>query len=517
MSSHINQQTIHGIWVDIENKMNVLNIKYGDLHLWPLLRIQIFDQLINLEAKSLNSTIIDSPYLLRQLAISESELEKDIYDSLPVRENQDYSEPVGSDIPSLQNRGADALFFCREEENSALLDGLAYNPYLDPLVSAISDTFSCLKIQFDRREQQNQYLHPVFNIPEPLPEFQIVSENEIATKLSEESNDVLIEMNEILASLVPGFSIPMALIVEQIEIIERFTNYFNYILSNVKPKSVLLVCYYYSIGMALIRAAKQLDIPVIDIAHGSGGKFNYPYSHWRVVPDLGYELLPDYFWTWSDRDSENINRWIPRQSNCPLAITGGNPGLDPENIRWFEKRFPNYQEYFDLLRDSEKVVMVALGAEEDGHIPDVVLETIKIAPKNWIWLIRGHPQFYQDRYKVVEKKVSKIAERYEMRLTTNLPLPLILEHCNHVVCGMTSFPINALAVGVPTSHIGQMILEVAPDRIEEKITSYANSAEELLNQIINSNRKPPESVRHLAETRNKIALTTIKKIITNFI
>ena len=52
------------------------------------------------------------------------------------------------------------------------------------------------------------------------------------------------------------------------------------------------------------------------------------YGRWNKLPEAGYELLPKFFWVWSEVEAQAIDNWnrIVKQWHQPYI--GGNPWLN---------------------------------------------------------------------------------------------------------------------------------------------------------------------------------------------
>ena len=85
-------------------------------------------------------------------------------------------------------------------------------------------------------------------------------------------------------------------------------SYFKRVLARVRPKLVFVTCWYATESMACILACNELGIPSIDIQHGIQ-EFHVAYARWNRVPNGGYELLPTYFWCWSEAEASVIRGW----------------------------------------------------------------------------------------------------------------------------------------------------------------------------------------------------------------
>jgi hypothetical protein len=106
--------------------------------------------------------------------------------------------------------------------------------------------------------------------------------------------------------------------------IKKLSAYWEKKLSKVQPELVFIVTYYNYIGMSLNLACHRLGIHTIDIQHGVQGNYHVAYGRWYKVPSDGYQLLPYYFWVWSQDEKDVINRWSSSINKKHIPIVGGN-------------------------------------------------------------------------------------------------------------------------------------------------------------------------------------------------
>ena len=59
--------------------------------------------------------------------------------------------------------------------------------------------------------------------------------------------------------------------------------------------------------MSLIRACKILNIKSVDVQHGHQCKHPM-YLYWLQIPITGYDLLPDYYWVWSNFATKELHK-----------------------------------------------------------------------------------------------------------------------------------------------------------------------------------------------------------------
>ncbi|MEO5740825.1 MAG: hypothetical protein ABIS29_09560, partial [Vicinamibacterales bacterium] len=119
--------------------------------------------------------------------------------------------------------------------------------------------------------------------------------------------------------------------------------YFKRVLARVRPKVVFVTCWYGTESMACLLACNELGIPTIDIQHGSQD-FHVAYDRWNRVPAAGYQLMPTFFWCWSESEASIIRNWA---GALPVhqPIVGGNPFLE----RWIAGNDETVRAYDEVL------------------------------------------------------------------------------------------------------------------------------------------------------------------------
>jgi hypothetical protein len=75
-----------------------------------------------------------------------------------------------------------------------------------------------------------------------------------------------------------------------------------------KIRKVFFYPWYASNSMGIILALKEKGIETIDIQHGEQGSYQGMYTHWKKVPQNGFNLLPDYFYCWKKKIIEIHNK-----------------------------------------------------------------------------------------------------------------------------------------------------------------------------------------------------------------
>jgi hypothetical protein len=104
-----------------------------------------------------------------------------------------------------------------------------------------------------------------------------------------------------------------------VSILYEFRNEFNnlatwysytkkFLKKYTKIRKVYFYPWYASNSMGIILALKERGIETIDIQHGEQGSYQGMYTHWKKVPQNGFNLLPDYFYCWKKKIIELHNK-----------------------------------------------------------------------------------------------------------------------------------------------------------------------------------------------------------------
>ncbi len=154
-------------------------------------------------------------------------------------------------------------------------------------------------------------------------------------------------------------------------------------LAAMQPKVILMSSYggsYY-----LCAAARQLGITTVDIQHGGMHRHHAMAANWFNVPKGGYELLPDYFWCWTEQSASYVQF---EKEQHHKAIIGGNPVLSSmiDNLSEAHKSYLG-----ELVQDDRCVVVVALQYGKDELVPQHILEAWASTKDRYLWVFRLHP------------------------------------------------------------------------------------------------------------------------------
>lgn len=432
----------------VENNCAVNNVKYGSLHVWPLIRLLLWTQLMHPEKDfSSHCTGVVS---LNEYSTSEIFLK-------------------GISRLSYLNS---IFFFSLPKENQDIINDKYYNRFIDPFIERFFPENKFFKFEIASCEYQN-------TIPRAHDGFQIP----IITKRSSQSHAPLTGFKDVYFYMknALGIDLDYKLVIERIDAVVSYSIFFEKIFAAVRPKAVFMVCYYHVIAMGMILAARRLGIPTVDYQHGKQGKYHGMYTHWTAAPPSGYDTLPDWFWAWGEETKYNIERFQPNELIRHKALVGGNLWLEAWKSEYITEE-PSTASQIDELISGRKAILLSMQPFPDP-IPDFLKEVILNSPSDWFWMIRAHPLYKAEARQVVDSLFSGKIDNFDFEISTSAPLFSILKRCAHHVTGFSSVCYEALYFNVGTTLFHYSSLSLYDSYISRNIFTYADNYENLMRSI----------------------------------
>jgi hypothetical protein len=246
--------------------------------------------------------------------------------------------------------------------------------------------------------------------------------------------------------------------------IEVFADLYRRMLECLRPRVVYIVCYYGAERAAMLVAARQLGIPTVDIQHGYSGDLHWAYSRWANIPAGGFELLPDYFWCWSEDEHRSMSSWADTSRGAHRALVGGN--LFADMWRESEPRTEAVRLHDELVvsllrrhAGRPAVLYAANGLEDDAQLR-ALGKVIGATRNELFWYCRPHPNRPADGPRMERclregialgnPSASRGALDVDVENATALPLYALLRHMSLHVTETSTTVIEASAFGVPT-------------------------------------------------------------------
>ncbi|GAB4190934.1 MAG: hypothetical protein OHK0057_14570 [Thermoflexibacter sp.] len=307
-------------------------------------------------------------------------------------------------------------------------------------------------------------------------------------------------------------------IVQCLENIERLSLFFQHLLRKNNTKYVFLICYYWDWAMALVHACYQKGVKTIEIQHGSQENW-FPYAQWTNLPLRGYNMLPDYFWCWTEGETKQINNWVKPLSRH-VAFEGGHPWLSFFNTQNFiQNAFKEQNERLAKVKKAGKrIILYTVQPLSDRFLSDNLINIIKETAENFVWWLRVHPRLL-DKMDTFQQEVREvdISSLVEITDASILPLPLLLQHTDLHITQESSSVIEAYLCNVPSiilSEDGSVFYEFVQ---EQKYTFYysnlqSNNIKETINRFSNFKRDDLYT-RTLEETIQNIIQNNIEQLL----
>lgn len=266
-------------------------------------------------------------------------------------------------------------------------------------------------------------------------------------------------------------------------IIKELSIFFKKVLTDVRPKFALVVCYYSATGMALNLACHELRIPCVDIQHGRQGDTHFAYGRWKTIPKEGYELLPSVFWCWTDFEARAIQQWSNATSDRHKAIVGGNLFLemwqrsDSDIVLYYDSRVAM------LKKIRAATIHILLTLQPGLGFPDSIVRAIGNSSRSCFWWVRLHPGMLAER-----EKIRRLLERHglqntEMREATNLPLPALLRNVDVHITQCSSCVLDAEVFGVPSVTTNMIAERSFPEQFASGWAVLARADKDILQAI----------------------------------
>ncbi|WP_428623816.1 hypothetical protein, partial [Sedimenticola sp.] len=217
----------------------------------------------------------------------------------------------------------------------------------------------------------------------------------------------------------------------------------------VKPSLAFCVSYYGIEGMAFILACHREKVVSVDIQHGVQGDQHTAYASWPA-PGMGgkHQLLPDWFWVWSDWEASTIKKWVGGTNHG--YVVGGNPWLGywhPESNEVGARTAVQVAKDLRLGQENKPVILFTLQyglAPEEQLIP--IKKFIECSGSKYAIWVRLHPAML-DKMKYVCGLLGD-AQNYKIDIPTELPLQAVLQQCDVHVTHSSSTIIEAAQFGI---------------------------------------------------------------------
>ncbi|WP_256009578.1 hypothetical protein [Desertivirga xinjiangensis] len=346
------------------------------------------------------------------------------------------------------------------------------NIYLDPLVPFLSErgkSFTKLYLRSPSSSVTKPSLEYLYKCLDDLY-FLLFKLKYTYNRYFREQNNIAYKNSIIISSWLKDKCVPYETFVEhriyksllQSEVKLRV---FKALLTILKPKKVWTYCYYDNTVLSLSKAGKDLGIPVIEYQHSLQDDNHFAYCKWQNIDEYN-SFFPSHFWVWRASDKKRIERNFSESIFRPTAILGGNIYLGL-------KKRAHY-----IAQKKENNVLICLQGQ---WIPSFLENFIK-DDENFIWHIRLHPRYPEDKVSLL-----KLKERYPIKIEIEKANSLSLyELFNIVKFNITAFSGTALeaqAWGVKNIIFSEEGYSSFRQQIIRKEFAFVTTEEDLQNAL----------------------------------
>ena len=273
-----------------------------------------------------------------------------------------------------------------------------------------------------------------------------------------------------------------------VERILFYKDFFKRRLLKLKPKAVFILCYYSTYGYGLVRACKELKIPLIDIQHGIQGEYHYSYSGFEKVPKEGFNLLPDIFYVWGVEEENAICSW---KNEGIQVFKGGNDYLNlwKESKNDFVKNtIQNIKKKYSLEKYSKIILFTVYPGI--GHDKEIV-KAIQNSPKDWFWFVRHHPKS-DTRSESIQQRIGDVECGFVVDDIVSVPLFALIAVSDIHITERSSVVIECAEMGVQSIVTKEESKDLFKSQFDEKMVLFSNDTDDILRAILTSKRNIPK-------------------------
>lgn len=443
----------------MEDKYPVDTWKINDVHIWPIIRTQLFLHLVEKIEPYSKSKSANNP----TIQLSSNPLIKRIQTSGRFKKYQ-----AKKILNKLHN--VDLLFSSASIYRSTF-KGESYDKFADPILDQVNRSGVIVEHspshlfnkEIAHKKERVFYLTDAMDyiLKSSERKERIQKEKRFQLELWERFINELKEI-EIVQSYLPKLEEK-----ELDKLINRFEDFkamYAEILNRTQPKLVFSICYYSFPVFALNHVAKSMGIKTIEIQHGPQTTEHLAYASWSKVPKEGFNTMPEVYWNWDEHSNNIIDQWTSK-TKSHRNIVGGNPWIN------FHR---------NAQGENQNIILYSLQNQTLEHLfPDEVVDAIKNV-KGYEWWLRLHPRQTESRAEFeIFLKEKGILDLVNFIEATQLPLPTVLNKSKLHITNFSGCTLEASEFGIPTILIEERGLNAFKELVEEEKAFYCSDLKDL--------------------------------------
>jgi len=421
----------------LEKKYDVDSWVIEDIHIWPIIRI---DLMMNLY------------YKVHKKDTTEINIWFKIHQTLKILSNTFsfyYAQLLDNQHNSKINL-ADAVFLSDSDTRTRAGD-VWYDKFCDPIV----DYFNSKKIATLVIEKSQRYVFPRYRKSKYIQHQldYILVKSAISSKSYNENLKDYDKFLDFLDSKNLEIPLPELKRIRLItSVIIAYSKYFKNILQKTRARMGFTVSYYNPVGMGFNLACRGLGIPSVDIQHGIQGDYQGAYGRWYKIPKKGYELLPSIFLCWSNHEAETIKKWNTLVSEWHKPVISGNVWMQ------FWNTHEKLKERDALIHQKNKNYILVTFSTIDSQneiLIKKIKETIPLLDRNVFFRFRLHPTDLKKKLFIERLLTENKIEAYDIDKATNAPLYAILPEVDIHITYASATVLEAESFGIPSIIISR--------------------------------------------------------------
>lgn len=368
------------------------------------------------------------------------------------------------------------LLFARPEEYSDKVGGRAYARFIDSVYEHARDAGPVTKLELaDARVMAFARRYPslfldlaragqgvAFDPPAALENFAA-----LAGVIAEKADGFVLDENAVLTDMGKIF---------------YFARIFENILRALTPRVFILSVSYHPVGNAWMLACRRAGVRSVDLQHGRLGPIHGNYTHLTAAPPDGYDLLPDRVWCWGEPTQRDIAAHNNPRCTRHVGVVGGNAWLAKWRYGDLSELEPPEASAFIAATQGKRKILVSL-QPLDTPVTAALIEAMKQAPADWLWLLRMHPLRRHTAPEVKRLLESAYVHNFEIESATTLPLYLLLRLCDHHVTVFSSVVTEAASFDLRTSLLDDVGASTFSRYVERDICRVTPTGESLMAHI----------------------------------
>jgi len=422
--------------ISLETKYPVNSWKFNGIHLWPILRIDIFFFLLSKSNSDSPANVLKQPRVLKK---------KSLVKLLPIQLKNFIKFIIGNLWVFYKIKKVENIFVSGDSHRTKFKNK-DFNKFFDSLIHLDEKYEDSYFLEYGSANYDNLYnSHKVFNVAKYVYYYSSFrkSVNKMKFNLSGLSSFFEdLKNDEQLCNV--DFNINLESTLLKMKDLSLRIKFFTKIFKLSKPKRIYILCYYSLDVMAIVAAANFLKIETIEMQHGPQVDEHLCYGSWSNIPDSGYSVLPRVFWCWDYFSSKAIDRWSSKNVLYDYFI-GGHPWINFLKSQNIEYNFSDYIVY--TLQPSPYTL--------EDIFSDKLIRTIKKTKEKWV--IRLHPRQDVSILHVEELLQQKgVIDKIILRDVSEYPLPIVLSNAKVHVTHSSGSTLEALSYNIPCLVINQI-------------------------------------------------------------